>query len=493
MPFYDVFGNDWIGFAFYFVAILALVFVSGILLEKFKVSGQITRQFVHAGVGLLVLTSPFTIHSPLQPSLLAGIFIVLNLVNILKGGMKGIHSTERFSLGTVFFPLSFLILILLYWDKAYILIVGMAIMTISDPLASILGTRLSRDKFFVPWKDKKSVTGLFTIFISATVIVLVITTWIKPDFSLTRLIILSVTVGIVATAAESISFAGSDNLSLPLLSALMYDIGLETSNEGLLAILGWIFLSLLLALGSYRLKALDISGAFGAMLLGAIVFSIGGIRWALPMLTFYILSSILSKIGGKKKQKAKGIIEKGSRRDIYQVFANGGVAFLAAIFYWYTKSNLAYVVFLGSLAAATADTWATEIGLLSGIRPVSILNFRHVLPGTSGGITPVGTAGAIAGAFILSLGGLPGSGNKLIIAEAALLGGFLGAMVDSLAGATIQAQYKCTKCNKITEKKIHCGIRSKHISGVHWINNDVVNLICTLSGGVFALGLSLLS
>ena len=305
MPFYGVFGNDWIGFAFYFVAILALVFVSGILLEKFKVSGQITRQFVHAGVGLLVLTSPFTIHSPLQPSLLAGIFIVLNLVNILKGGMKGIHSTERFSLGTVFFPLSFLILILLYWDKAYILIVGMAIMTISDPLASILGTRLSRDKFFVPWKDKKSVTGLFTIFISATVIVLVITTWIKPDFSLTRLIILSVTVGIVATAAESISFAGSDNLSLPLLSALMYDIGLETSNEGLLAILGWIFLSLLLALGSYRLKALDISGAFGAMLLGAIVFSIGGIRWALPMLTFYILSSILSKIGGKKKQKAK--------------------------------------------------------------------------------------------------------------------------------------------------------------------------------------------
>lgn len=492
MPFYNIFGNDWIGFLFYFAVILGFVFTSGILLEKFKVPGETTRQFVHVGVGLLVISCPFILRSPFQPSLLAAIFIVLNLVNVLKGGMKGIHSTERFSFGTVFFPLSFLILILLYWDRAYILIVGMAIMTISDPLASILGTKLSRGRFFVPWKDRKSTPGSLGVFISAAVIVFVITTWINPDFSPGKLIILSVTVGIVAVTAESISFAGSDNLSLPLLSALMYDIGLKTSPEGLLAILGWILLSLILALISYRLKALDVSGAFGAMLLGTIVFSIGGAYWALPMLTFYIFSSVLSKIGERKKQKVMGVIEKGSRRDIYQVFANGGVAFFSAIFQWYTKSELAYAMFLGSLAAATADTWATEIGLLSGVKPVSITNFKHVPPGTSGGITPAGIAGAIAGALILALSGLLETENKLTIAEATLAGGFFGAIVDSLAGATIQAQYRCTRCGKTTEKKIHCSSRSEHISGILWINNDMVNLICTLSGGISASGLFLL-
>jgi uncharacterized membrane protein len=67
-----------------------------------------------------------------------------------------------------------------------------------------------------------------------------------------------------------------------------------------------------------------------------------------------------------------------------------------------------------------------------------------------------------------------------------MLAGISGSFIDSLLGGTIQATYKCTICNKYTERKNHCGILSKHIQGIQWINNDFVNWICALTGAVVA-------
>ncbi|MDO9547731.1 MAG: hypothetical protein Q7J65_02045 [Candidatus Marinimicrobia bacterium] len=140
MPVYQLFSNEWISFGIFLAIILGFVSFSEILRKSFKMSGENTRQFVHVGVGLLVTCSPFLFVSPLQPAVLATIFIVLNAVAIKGDQLKGMHSTERFSLGTVFFPLSFLVLILLYWKSSpAILIIGMLIMALSDPLSSIVG------------------------------------------------------------------------------------------------------------------------------------------------------------------------------------------------------------------------------------------------------------------------------------------------------------------------------------------------------------------
>jgi uncharacterized protein (TIGR00297 family) len=487
---FQPFNNEWITFAIFLILILGFVSLSEVLRKRFNISGENTRQFVHIGVGLLVICSPFIIASPVQPALLAVIFIILNAYALRAGQMKGIHTTTRFSLGTVFFPVSFLVLILLYWkSNPSILIVGMLIMTISDPLASIIGNRARNSRQFVFWKDAKSLVGSLTVFISAFLITTITFQLLqslqgKNPIPLFSLMLIGFAVAVVATLSESISFAGSDNLTLPLFSVLMLDTIQRLPLSGQLTVVGWIAFSFLLAYAAYRLKALTAGGAAGAMLLGSIVFSIGGIYWVIPMATFFVLSSILSKVGKLKNTILSTMVEKGDQRDLLQVYANGGISLLMAIAYHYTGNDLFYLMFLGSLAAATADTWGTEIGILSNKQPRHILTFAKVPAGTSGGVTMLGTSGFFMGAGVLTLSGiLPVTSLTLKLFAIVAISGILGALIDSIIGASIQAQYQCPFCQKTTEKLVHCGkYQTILISGIRWINNDVVNLICTASG-----------
>ncbi len=497
MPIYQPFLSEWITFVLFLMLILSFVALSEVLRKNLRISGEHTRQMVHIGVGLLVFLSPLIFSAWVPPAVLAGIFIILNAVAIRQDQMKGMHTTERESLGTVFFPLTFLILILSYWNSdPKILMIGMLIMTISDPLASLIGNRAQRPVRFTLWRDTKTVNGSLSVFFSAlfisTVIFALLCLWegiARPP--LVSLFITGVTVAIVATLSEAISYAGSDNLTLPLFSALMLDIMYKLPLEQQIAVLGWVLLSFALAFTAYRLKALTLGGAAGAMLLGSVVFSIGGIFWVVPMATFFVLSSILSKIGKLRKTVFKAVVEKGSQRDILQVYANGGVSLIMAVAYFYTGNPIFFYMFLGSLAAATADTWGTEIGIFAKYQPRHILTFSKVPMGTSGGVTLLGTSGFFMGAGILTLSGIIPIETETTLIKLFILiafGGILGALTDSILGATVQAQYRCPHCGKITEKLRHCGDHvTALVSGYRWIDNDVVNFICTLSGALYVL------
>jgi len=492
MPTIVPFHSEWITFVIIFALIMALIGLSEVLRRRLNISGEHTRQMVHVGVGLLVVTSPFIFRSAVPPAVLALIFIILNLVALQTERLKGMHSTTRTSYGTVFFPLTFLILIGLYWytDPA-LLVVGMLIMTIADPAAAVIGTRTRHLRTFTLWHDTKTVQGSLTVFLVTFVIATGVFALARAIDHVTvpgilNLLIIGVCVGIVGMLGEALSRAGSDNLTLPLGSALMLDIMQSLTFREQLAVLGWILLSFLLAYMSYKLKALTRGGAAGAMLLGSIVFSIGGVYWVIPMVTFFILSSILSKIGKLRKTILAGVVAKGSNRDLLQVYANGGVALVMAIVYFYTKQDIFYFMFLGSLAAATADTWGTEIGVFAKRQPIHIVTRKPVPTGTSGGITVLGTSGLCAGAGVLTLSGiLPIDYAITLLFIIIAFSGVAGAIVDSILGGTLQAQYSCPQCGKMTEKKAHCGGQSTTlISGHQWIDNDLVNLVCTATGAL---------
>jgi uncharacterized protein (TIGR00297 family) len=140
---------------------------------------------------------------------------------------------------------------------------------------------------------------------------------------------------------------------------------------------------------------------------------------------------------------------------------------------------------LGALAAATADTWATEIGILATRPPRSILTWRPVAPGTSGGVNLLGMLAMVAGAAFIAFGA-----RALAIAvpvAAVVLGGFLGAIADSVVGATLQDRRWCDTCPKSTERMIHgCGTPTRHAGGITIVDNDLVNLIATFAGAAIA-------
>ncbi len=159
--------------------------------------------------------------------------------------------------------------------------------------------------------------------------------------------------------------------------------------------------------------------------------------------------------------------------------------------------------FVASLAAANADTWATELGVLNPHQPISLRNFQRVPGGTSGAISWVGTLAALAGSAVVAgmavltglagwapAGGLSLGGQFVLIS----LAGLLGAMVDSALGAWVQAMYHCPTCQKDTERHpLHsCGTETTLARGIKWLQNDWVNAACTLSAAVAAFVITLL-
>ena len=195
------------------------------------------------------------------------------------------------------------------------------------------------------------------------------------------------------------------------------------------------------------MKWLTGRGAAAALAVG--VATVWGFGWRgfVLLLAFFVSSSLLS--------------EKTTRNE-RQVIANGGVAALAAL-------AGSWTAFAGALAAATADTWASEIGRRSRTPPRLITTGQPVPPGTDGGMTLLGTVGGVVGAAIvaglsvlLPRGMGPGSAHPGWFWALITIAGGLGMVLDSLLGATLQGKTR-------------------------WLDNDAVNLLATLAGGGAAL------
>lgn len=251
-----------------------------------------------------------------------------------------------------------------------------------------------------------------------------------------------------------------------------------------------------IALVARRRRSLSRSGAAGTIVVGTTIFSMGGWSWGLALIYFFVSSTLFSHYREHEKARtAADKFSKGSERDIGQVAANGGLATLLALAYGLTGSPLLKKMlqasFIGALATATADTWATELGVLSKQKPRLITTDKPVVPGTSGGITLLGIAAAAMGAFSLGavFWGLRSFRRSLVtLPFVALLSGLAGSLFDSLLGATVQAMYYCPVCEKETERRTHsCGTRTTPLRGVPWIDNDVVNFVATAFGGIVAL------
>lgn len=245
-------------------------------------------------------------------------------------------------------------------------------------------------------------------------------------------------------------------------------------------------LASIIAILSFNLKFLTREGSLAQFILAILIFGFGGLKWALPIVAFFFLSSILTIVRTKKNKSVETYFEKPGQRDQYQVLANGGIGGLLVLLSQFIKPELLYYIYVSSLASVCADTWATEIGTMWKAKTVSILSFNEEEQGTSGGISLNGMLGSLLGAVIISLSSLYWIGldklNYLFIIASA---GFLGSIADSILGASVQAQFNCSVCGKITEKKIHCLKNASKIKGFYWINNDVVNFVTSLIGGFF--------
>ncbi len=484
------------------IILISIIAAVGFISEKAARNGllhvELSRKFLHFTAVLLAAYSVILVEAEylLKPIVFFG--VIISFLIIKYDFLPAIHEKKRKSWGVLYFPLAFFLLLILFNDSFnWIIFSSLLILAVSDSLAAITGTFLSKKQFRLT-SDKKSIIGSSFFFISSTIIFFAIfSDWIpivseKITFQLLPieiLIIASVIFSIILTAFEAISSKGFDNFTIPIVAAfLFYVFYLQASPEFIINFSIGILLSAAVAILSYRVKFLTADGAVATFLLAGFIFGLGGWMWSLPILAFFILSSLLSKLRKKVNAEIEEFFEKTGTRDFMQVFANGGLGGILVCINSIYPNELWYLIYVASLSAVCADTWATEIGTLKKNKTYNILTFKPAEQGISGGVSIPGTFGALAGTLVIALSALFWIETGMIQYFAVIItAGMFGSFFDSILGATIQAQMQCNVCRKITEKDIHCGMETSHVKGYYWMNNDLVNLLAGISGGLVIL------
>lgn len=242
-----------------------------------------------------------------------------------------------------------------------------------------------------------------------------------------------------------------------------------------------------IAAAARHARTLSTGGAAAAVVVGTATLAAGW-SWGALLIAFFVTSTVLSRFRSDwKERRTATVVAKGGERDAVQVLANGALFAAAGVAStlvpWPGWTALA----AGALGTAASDTWATEVGTLAHAPPRSVLSGRPVPPGTSGGVTLLGTLAAVAGAlFVGALAYAVGWPPRAALAGA--IGGFVGAMADSVLGATAQARRWCPRCDVATERTTHgCGAATRPAGGARWLDNDGVNLLSGAIGALVAL------
>ncbi|MEM6335286.1 MAG: DUF92 domain-containing protein [Bacteroidota bacterium] len=458
---------------------------------------ETVRRIVHALVGLWVAATPWLFEGPEPILLLAAGFALLNIVAVRRMWFKGMHAIRRRSWGTVTFPLALMAALFLTWfidaERTFALTAAFAVMGLADPAASLVGMSLRRPKLYRIGHEVKSWAGTLTFAVVAFAAcwagLQAHVLWHGLGWASEMVLAASAAVAVTAAIVEGLGTRGWDNFFVVLCVLVVLHYA-DTHP----AAADWLLVSSAVALAfaslAYALRFLDLSGAFAAGLLAFSVLGLGGLMWTIPGMVYFFGSSLLSKWRKGAKQRLEAKQTKGSRRDAGQVYANGGIAWAALILYVFVPHTAFYWMYLAAFAAAAADTWSTEIGTAVQGRTRSVTTFRVLEPGRSGGISLAGTLGGVAGALSVWIAAALvgwqavsdlGVGWSLLLVVG---GGVAGGLIDSLAGATVQALYWDEQAQAYIEAPPRMGRIAR---GYRWIDNDAVNLICTLSGAILAL------
>ncbi len=497
--------NNTIGTLMSITFVFTIIVISEILRKKAKWKNEDTRKFIHIGVSHWWLFAMLTIDDIKFAIIPPILFIILNYISYKRNLFDSMERKEKGSdLGTIYFPISLLILVLFTWEGGfqelkYIGATGILIMGYGDGLAAIVGQKRGKHRYKI-WGIKKSIEGSMAMFLLSFIVCIVILFVYKGyDISFIKIAII---IASVATLLEALTPKGMDNLSVPMItSLLLYFLIIVLNGSAVTELLfrasiGLIF-STAIAYGAYTKKSLSLSGAIGAIILGTGMAVTSWIYGSTIMILFFISSSLLSHYKKNKKKKVEKQFHKTGKRDIYQVLANGGIGLIYSILYFISKNPMFLILLSISFATANNDTWATEIGVLDKRNPISLRNFKKVDRGTSGAISFLGTLAGLAGSILIALFSVIIiillnikilDLNNVQVVLVVSTGGFIGGLIDSLLGATIQGIY-FTEEEIETEKKIYNGQKTRLVRGFSIFNNDLINFLSITLSTIIFIGL----
>ncbi|PQJ35878.1 hypothetical protein BSZ35_15870 [Salinibacter sp. 10B] len=455
-------------------------------LRRMGVSATGTRRIVHAGVCVFVAAAPWAFSGPGPLYLLAGGFVLVNAGAWGLGWWPSVHAARPSSWGTIALPAAVLPALAVTWSAAPSRIplfqIAFLVVGLADPVAAWVGQQYGQRRL----TDSATLWGILAFAGSAFLLVtLVLQGTGKP---LAYAVSVAVLVAVAATTVEAISQNGWDNLTV-VIAILSVLVPVWEGTVPLVHMAGAMAVGAGVGAGAWWAGTLDGPGASAGALFAASLVGLGGAPWAVPALAFFVLSSALSALPARDDRGPAPDV----RRTLRQVMANGGGAWALLLICALGAGGTVlcagcYAGFLGALASAAADTWATEVGTRYAGRPVSLIDGMRVSRGASGAISVLGTVAALLGAATVALAAHVSASGDLL--GAVPVGGIIGAGLigmgcDSLVGATLQAQYAPRAGTAAPERP--ATPTERPVRGWGMVDNDVVNGIGSTGGAIAAV------
>jgi uncharacterized protein (TIGR00297 family) len=395
---------------------------------------ELSRKLVHIAFGGCALALRFL--SWWHTALLAIAALIFNLFVLprVAGHLyRPDEQTGSARSGIVLYPISVLLLVLVFPSRLDIAAAAWAILAVGDGMATVAGRRLGWGA--IPWNREKSFAGSFALFFCGGLAGALLAWWCRPNVTPAPELWFSVAApfvaALVAAFVETIPVRLDDNISVPASAAAVL-WALSLVREDLVG-------PALTAVGDAVVLATVANVAVAWLGYRARTVTAGWPGWALLLVTF-LAASISSRLGLRRKTLLGIAEERGGRRGAGNAIANTGFATAAALLSVLSiERDLAVLAFVAALAAGGSDTIASEIGKAWGRRTWHFPTFRRVAPGTSGAISLEGTVAGIGGACLLAglavaVGLVPRTALLAVVA-----GATIGSLAESLLGATLEA------------------------------------------------------
>ncbi len=226
-------SNDVVGLIISYVYAFGLLGVIEFIGKKLGWPIWITRKLTHIGAGMWVWGILYFFDNWEYGIIPFASFIVLNYIFYRFKVFKAMDEEES-TPGTVYFAISITLLFLLFWetdvrpDYVFIAVAAVMAMTWGDAMASLIGKGFGKRTYTI-FGHTRTWEGSFTMFI-VSFLVIGLTLQYLPgslfsplsiDLGTLNVWMITLVAALVATLAEAAAPAGTDNLTVPLLTALV--------------------------------------------------------------------------------------------------------------------------------------------------------------------------------------------------------------------------------------------------------------------------------
>ena len=453
-------------------------------------SGELQRKALHIAMGGFALLLRWL--SPWQAVACAGVALGFNLFLLRRlTGDRFLRERERVSgvpLGIVLYPAAVLGLLVAFHRRLELAAGTWGLLAVGDGMATVTGITLRGPR--LPWNREKSWSGSLAFVLWGSAAAAFLVRWVQRgalsgggawvgDSFLREdglaLLPACMLVGAAAALAESLRTGIDDNLLVPVVGgsalAALTLVSPQAASAHLAAHRGdlaiGLAVNLVLAVLAILAQGVTVSGAVWGTVLGTLLYALSGWQGFLLLLVFFVLGTLVTKVGYARKAALGIAQERGGRRGARHAFANAGAGVLFAGLAACTTTPEAFTLALvAAFATALSDTTASEIGQAYGRTPYLVTTFRRVSPGTDGAVSLEGTLAGVAASALVSMvawsvGLVSATGAAIVVAAA-------------LAGTTLES---------------YVGAAA---AGGEAPDNEAVNFVNTLAGGLAAIGLAAL-